>query len=462
MAITTIADYSYLNDVYNSAPLPYPQINIPVSLDAGCTMEIQNYSPFVLQIYSGKTLIESLPPYSWLICNYTDKATANIVSPASLPLAAGAFISTNVMPQKLARLRGDFTLPLAQTVNTPVITPTGSTLAVAGSMNVANVVSATITQASGTTLAISSVGSITENVTTSANVVNEVLNTFGSLSTLPTTTSISDLASGSSVYLTFLSFSAGYYDKVVFEMRSSSAILNDYQFNIVQQRYQEGGGASWTGVSPSLISPANASFDNVNADFLSTPLLLTTEFVTNEIVITVENITSSTITSDTITCTAYLQYASTTVDNDAMSPAQMQESYQMTQTALGSFTVSGTSFTGTTAAQYTQTFPTDNLKTMHFMISVTNATGLSSTCQLQIALKSTMSSGGMLYDIGETNNYPAVFSIDGNANITWDNSVTPQMSSAYPYLALAIYLNNSSSTATTASCDVSITAMVNS
>lgn len=119
--LTTLADDNYLRILYNNPlQVPFPCTNIPITDSKGCSYEIQNYSPFLLEIYDGKTMIDMIPPFAWLLSELPVTATITIIEPANFGLANNNYISCQTLDIHHQRVRGDFNLPITSTVTSNV------------------------------------------------------------------------------------------------------------------------------------------------------------------------------------------------------------------------------------------------------------------------------------------------------------------------------------------------------
>ena len=320
--INTIADTGYLTSLFNGGSLNYQPSGIAVTDGNGCSIEIQNYSPFILQIYQGKTLIEVLSPYSWLITDYVDKSTATILPSAQLPLAANAYITTNTIPQKQHRARGDFHLPLTQTVNTPVVNApssnlntniTNTTLDITGSTVTANLPAGTAVNANIT-------GAV--DLTTNSTVLNEILGTNPSLASAKTTITL-NLGAGGHDYAGLTFPLAGLFDGFALLVHSPSGDISNYTFGFAGTNL--GGANTSYDVSPG----GNFSFNSNTIQAGSTDALsyflipyINPNYLDN---VSVE-IVATNASTETLTLQLFARYSSSNIVNPTSSPVYGQSS----------------------------------------------------------------------------------------------------------------------------------------
>ena len=467
--INTIADTNYLTLLFNGSSLPYQASGIAVTDGNGCSIEIQNYSPFILQIFQGKTLIEVLSPYSWLITDYVDKSTATILPTAQLPLAANAYITTNTIPQKQHRARGDFHLPLTQTVNTPVVNAPSSNLNTNITNTTLDITGSTVTAnlPAGTAVDANISGS---NVTldTNSTVMNEILGINPSLASKTNTTTL-DLAAGGSEYLSVDFPEAGLFDGFALLVHSPLGDIENYTFSL--------GGTNLNGVNTSygFFPGGNFSFNAPTIQSGSTDALsyflvpYTNPNYLSNITIGVKATNAST---ETLTVQIFARYASAEIVNSTSSPVPTQSQYVNTLYSLGSGSFTATVAADSTGPQaFTGSVPAASISSMQILIEQTAASGfvvnanpsLGAGLAIQLQGSFDNTTWSMIYTasgtIGDANNRSSfVLTQNGAFNEVCDSSFLEPLLSKYAYIRLVMFLYNgtSGSLSMTETCNIYI------
>ena len=261
--ITTIADNTLLQTIYTSQSTTGQGINLPLTDGSNCSMEIQNYSPFPIQIYQGKTMVEQLPPYSWLIGNFNIKSTVSLVYPTNIQIASSCYITATTLHVTFPRTRGDFQVAINQ--NIPITTSVTNPLTVESVTNPLSV---------GNTVATN----VQNAVQTNALVY------LGSQS-IP----VVDLADGQTITSFFNGTITGYFETTVLEGTSQ----NGYTYLLSAEAFNR---------STNIGSFTLTQSDGANGEFYSTGSLTAKESFSNmELNLQAQVTAPSTIFTDPMT-----------------------------------------------------------------------------------------------------------------------------------------------------------------
>ena len=269
------------NNILLSNPL-----SVPVQIGNSVGIQVTNIS-------SGAITQDTITLYVWLrlaAANITNTNLNVTVSDGTVAISNSPAVTVSSGSVEIS--------------NTPAVTVNSGT------------VSANITNAS---LAVSSVGSITETV--NSQVSNDYLTNNGFLNGGSTTMASTTLAAGASTFQ-FVNFPAGVFDGVLLWLNYNGAGgLGDLSFSIAQIRYEAGGLGTWINGPSTPFSIQEG--DNTNEIAQTNFLPFGQQVLANMIVL---NITNNATTSQNISpiITPWVRYASATITNPTSAPVYQQ------------------------------------------------------------------------------------------------------------------------------------------